>query len=53
MKNTENLIKRLKAQIKEAREIESDWAYVTIGDAKKILKLLEEDNGKEAERGKD
>jgi len=47
MKNTRNLIRRLEMQIALAREIDSDWAYITIGDAKKILQLLKEDQRKE------
>ena len=42
MKNTENLVKRLKRGIEVARGIDGDFVYITIGDAKRILKLLEE-----------
>ena len=42
MKNTENLAKRLKRGIEVARGVDGDFVYITIGDAKRILKLLEE-----------
>ena len=42
MKNTENLVKRLKRWIEVARGVDGDFVYITIGDAKRILKLLEE-----------
>lgn len=42
MKNTENLVKRLKRGIEVARGVDGDFVYITIGDAKRILKLLEE-----------
>ena len=44
-----NLIRRLKAQIAVAKEVDGDFAYITIGDAKRILRVLEEKpNGDEA-----
>ena len=42
MKNTENLVKRLKRGIEVAKGVDGDFVYITIGDAKRILKLLEE-----------
>ena len=42
MKDTKNLVQRLKSQIAAAKEIDGDFAYITVGDAKRILKLLEE-----------
>ena len=50
MKNTENLIKRLRRGIATAKGIDNDFVFITIGDAKKILKMLEEDKKKEEER---
>lgn len=49
MKNTENLIKRLRRGIVTAKGIDNDFVFITIGDAKKILKMLEEDQKKEEE----
>ena len=46
MKDTKNLVKRLKSQIAEAREVDGDFAYITVGDAKRILKLLEREQVK-------
>ena len=43
MKNTEILVKRLKRAIEESKGIDGDFVYITIGDAKRILKLLEKD----------
>lgn len=43
MKNTENLIKRLKRGIETAKGIDADFVYITVGDAKRILRLLEQD----------
>ena len=42
MKNTENLIKRLRRGIATAKGIDNDFVFITIGDAKKILKMLDE-----------
>lgn len=44
MTNTENLVKRLKRGIEVAKGVDGDFVYITIGDAKRILKLLEEKN---------
>ena len=43
MKNTEILIKKLKRAIEELKGIDGDFLYITVGDAKRILKLLEKD----------
>lgn len=39
-----NLKQRLKAQIAVAKEIDGDFVYITVGDAKRILKVLEKEN---------
>ena len=53
MKNTENLMKRLKRGIVTAKGIDNDFVFITIGDAKRLLKLLEEDKKRDAEGGQD
>ena len=45
----ERLIKRLKSQIAVAKEVDGDFVYMTVGDAKRVLKLLEPDQ-KRAEK---
>ena len=35
-----NLIQRLKAQIAVAKEVDGDFVYITVGDAKRILKAI-------------
>ena len=47
MKDTDNLVKRLKRGIEAAHGDNGDFVYITIGEAKKILKLIEEDREKE------
>ena len=47
MKNTEILVKRLKRAIEESKGIDGDFVYITIGDAKRILKLLDQDMDKD------
>ena len=39
--HTKNLIRRLKSGIEVARNIDNDFVYITVGDAKRILKILE------------
>ena len=53
MKNTDNLIKRLQRGIVTAKGIDNDFVFITIGDAKRLLKLLEEDKKRDAEGGLD
>ena len=49
MKNTATLIKRLMRGIATAKGIDNDFIFITIGDAKRLLKLLEEDKKRETE----
>ena len=49
MKDTKNLVKRLKSQIAAAKEVDGDFAYITIGDAKRILRMLERSRTVKAE----
>ena len=51
MKNTENLIKRLQRGIVTAKGIDNDFVFITIGDAKRLLKLLEADKERDKEGG--
>ena len=51
MKNTENLIKRLQRGIATAKGIDNDFVFITIGDAKRLLKLLEADKERDKEGG--
>ena len=51
MKNTENLMKRLQRGITVAKGIDNDFVFITIGDAKRLLKLLEEDKKRDKEGG--
>ena len=51
MKNTENLIKRLQRGIVTAKGIDNDFVFITIGDAKRLLKLLEDDKERDKEGG--
>ena len=53
MKNTENLMKRLQRGITVAKGVDNDLVFITIGDAKRLLKLLEEDKKRDAEGGQD
>lgn len=52
MKDTKNLMKRLKRGIETAHGDNGDFVYITIGEAKKILELLEEEQKKEEQDGK-
>ena len=38
-----NLILRLKAQIAVAKEVDGDFVYITVGDAKRILKAIDKE----------
>ena len=51
MKNTENLIKRLQRGIVTAKGVDNDFVFITIGDAKRLLKLLEADKERDKEGG--
>lgn len=42
-KKNKNLVQRLKAQIAVAKEVDGDFVYITVGDAKRILKMIEEE----------
>lgn len=53
MKNTENLMKRLQRGITVAKGVDNDFVFITIGDAKRLLKLLDEDKKRDAEGGHD
>ena len=41
----DNLIKRLRTGIDTARGVDNDFVYITIGDAKRILRMLESEIG--------
>ena len=51
MKNTENLMKRLQRGIAVAKGVDNDFVFITIGDAKRLLKLLEADKERDKEGG--
>ena len=38
-----NLVKKLKNGITQAKGVDADFLYITVGDAKRVLKMLEEE----------
>ena len=41
--SNKNLIQRLKSQIAVAKEVDGDFVYITVGDAKRILKAIDKE----------